>query len=102
MVVRAIAIIVISLIMVSFFILVMMRVEPEHGFLAIFFEVVSAFATVGLTLGITPFLSVTGKLLISILMIVGRVGPLTLALAIGQKRKDAGNIKLPEGRIMIG
>lgn len=102
MVVRAIAIIVISLIMVSFFILLMMRVEPEHGFLALFFEVVSAFATVGLTLGVTPYLSLTGKLFIALLMIVGRVGPLTLALAIGQKKKDEGNVKYPDGRIMIG
>lgn len=102
MIVRAIAIIVISLIVASFFILLMMRVEPEHGFLALFFEVVSAFATVGLTLGVTPYLSVMGKILLILLMIIGRVGPLTLALAIGQKKKESGNIKYPDGRIMIG
>lgn len=101
-VVRAIAIIIISLIMVSFFILLMMRLEPEHDFLALFFEVVSAFATVGLSLGITPYLSMAGKFAIIVLMFVGRVGPLTLALAIGQKRKDIGNIEYPEGRVMIG
>lgn len=101
-VVRAIAIIVISLIMVSFFILLMMRLEPEHDFLALFFEVISAFATVGLSLGITPYLSAAGKLAIIVLMFVGRVGPLTLALAIGKKRKEDGNVKYPEGRVMIG
>ena len=88
--------------MVSFFILLMMRLEPEHDFLSLFFEVVSAFATVGLSLGITPYLSVAGKLVISLLMIVGRVGPLTMALAIGQNKKERGNIQYPEGRIMIG
>lgn len=101
-VVRAIAIIVISLIIVSFFILLMMRLEPEHDFLALFFEVVSAFATVGLSLGITPYLSIAGKLAIIILMFIGRVGPLTLALAIGQNRKEPGKVDYPEGRVMIG
>lgn len=102
LVVRAIAIIVISLIIVSFFILMMMRIEPEHDFLALFFEVVSAFATVGLSLGITPYLSAAGKLTIILLMFIGRVGPLTLAIAIGQKNQNTGNIDYPEGRVMIG
>lgn len=101
-VVRAIAIIVISLIIVSFFILLMMRIEPEHDFLALFFEVVSAFATVGLSLGITSYLSAAGKLTIVFLMFIGRVGPLTLAIAIGQKNKNTGNVDYPEGRVMIG
>ena len=102
LVVRAIAIIVISLIIVSFFILLMMRMEPEHSFLSIFFEVISAFSTVGLSLGITPFLSAAGKFALIVLMFIGRVGPLTLALAIGQKRKTAGKLDYPTGRIMIG
>lgn len=102
LVVRAVAIIVISLIIVSFFILLMMRFETEHGFLSIFFEVVSAFATVGLSLGITPYLSVAGKISIVVLMFIGRVGPLTLALAIGQQRKTPGKMDYPTGRIMIG
>jgi trk system potassium uptake protein TrkH len=86
-VVRATAIIVISLIIVSFFILLMMRLETEHSFLSIFFEVVSAFATVGLSLGITPYLSAAGKLAIILLMFIGRVGPLTLALPLDKKEK---------------
>jgi len=101
-VVRAISIIVISLIMVSFFILLMMRLEPEHDFLSLFFEVISAFATVGLSLGITPYLSVAGKIVLIIVMFIGRVGPLTLTLAIGQNRKDSGKVDYPDGRIMIG
>ncbi|MEE2671268.1 MAG: TrkH family potassium uptake protein [Bdellovibrionota bacterium] len=101
-VVRAIAIIVISLIIVSFFILLLMRLEPELEFLKIFFEVVSAFATVGLSLGVTPLLSSAGKFAIIFVMFIGRVGPLTLALALGQKNKDKGNVDYPEGRIMIG
>lgn len=101
-VVRATAIIVISLMIVSFFILLMMRIETEHGFLSIFFEVVSAFGTVGLSLGATPFLTIAGKLSIVALMFIGRVGPLTLALAIGQKRYESGKIEYPDGRVLIG
>ena len=62
----------------------------------------SAFATVGLSLGITPYLTAVGKLTLVILMFIGRVGPLTLALALGQKNKNIGNVEYPEGRIMIG
>jgi trk system potassium uptake protein len=102
LVVKATAIIVISLIIVSFFILLMMRLEPEQGFLDIFFEVVSAFATVGLSLGVTSELSSVGKLAITALMFVGRVGPLTMALAIGQKRQEEGNFEYPDGKVVIG
>lgn len=101
-VVRATAIIVISLIIVSFFILLMMRLETEHSFLSLFFEVMSAFATVGLSLGITPYLSVAGKLAMIVLMFIGRVGPLTLALAIGQKKEKGERIEYPDGRVLIG
>lgn len=101
-VVRAISIIVISLMICSGFILLLMRIETEHSFLSIFFEAVSAFATVGLSLGITPYLTVAGKAAIIALMFIGRIGPLTMALAIGQKKQDKGNFKYPTGRIMIG
>jgi len=101
-VVRATAIIIISLMIVSFFILLMMRIETEHGFLSIFFEVVSAFATVGLSLGVTPYLTAAGKLCLIALMFIGRVGPLTLALAIGQNREMTGKVEYPDGRILIG
>tara|TARA_Y100000768_G_C23956023_1_gene672846 strand:+ start:100 stop:546 length:447 start_codon:yes stop_codon:yes gene_type:complete len=102
LVVRAISIIVISLMICSAFILLLMRLETEHSFLSIFFEVVSAFATVGLSLGITPYLTVAGKAVIIVLMFIGRIGPLTMALAIGQKKEEAGKFKYPTGRIMIG
>ena len=102
LVVRSIAIIVISLIIVSGFILIMMRTEPEQGFLEIFFEVVSAFATVGLSLGITPYLTSAGKLTLVILMFIGRTGPMTMALAIAQRRSGPNNVEYPSGRVMIG
>jgi len=101
-VVKATALTFISIILMSAFILVMMKIEPEHSFLSIFFEVISAGGTVGLTLGLTPYLSVAGKLIISFVMFVGRVGPITLLLAIAQQKQVRGKIDYPVGRIMIG
>lgn len=67
------------------------------------YEVVSAVATVGLTTGITPLLSTAGKLVIIVLMYLGRLSPVTMALIFASKvgRKNT-KAKLPEERIMIG
>src|SRR5680860_127154 len=71
--------------------------------LSVLFEVTSAFGTVGLSLGLTPTLSVVGKIAIILTMFIGRVGPLTLAFVLSQKRnKQVGHIKYPDERIMIG
>jgi trk system potassium uptake protein TrkH len=76
--------------------------QPGITDLKLLFEVVSAFGTVGLTAGVTPFLTVAGKLLITLTMFAGRVGPLTLAVALGQRRISRSPIHLPEDRVMIG
>ena len=101
-VVKSIAIFIISLVVVSVGILVMMRIEPDKSFLSLFFEVVSAFGTVGLSLGITPFLTILGKMTIIILMFVGRVGPMTLVLAIGSRAAIPRKVEYPEGKVLIG
>jgi trk system potassium uptake protein TrkH len=101
-VVKSIAIFIISLMVVSGGILVMMRLEPDKSFLAIFFEVTSGFSTAGLSLGITPLLSVMGKMVMTVLMFVGRVGPLTLILAIGSRTVIPSKVEYPEGKILIG
>ena len=101
-VVKSIAIFIISLIVVSTGVLVMARVEPDKSFLSIIFEVISAFGTVGLSLGITPFLSVLGKFCIIIMMYLGRVGPLTLVLAVGSRVVLPSKVEYPEGKVLIG
>jgi trk system potassium uptake protein TrkH len=101
-VVKSIAIFIISLIVVSVGILIMMRIEPDKSFLALFFEVISAFGTVGLSLGITPFLTVLGKLTLVVMMFIGRVGPLTLVLAVGSRVIMPNKVEYPEGKILIG
>ncbi|WP_231169724.1 TrkH family potassium uptake protein [Clostridium botulinum] len=67
----------------------------------ILYEVTSAFGTVGLTLGLTPHLSIVGKFLICATMYIGRIGPLTLVMALSSK-KDKSLIKYPDGKILVG
>ena len=101
-VVKATALIILSISVASFFIFLLMKFEPEQEFLSIFFEVASASGTVGLSLGITPFLSAIGKICIGLLMFIGRIGPLTMVLAIGETKASRGGLDYPDGRIMIG
>ncbi|NOU99768.1 TrkH family potassium uptake protein [Paenibacillus planticolens] len=69
--------------------------------LKILFEVTSAFATVGLTMGLTPDLTTFGKILISLTMFAGRLGPITLAYAL-QPKQEKELYRYPEGKITIG
>jgi trk system potassium uptake protein TrkH len=77
--------------------LMMLQSQPS-GQLA--FEAVSAFGTVGLSLGATPHLETPAKLVVVLLMIAGRIGPLSLALLFGRKLQSA--VRHPEARIMVG
>ena len=67
----------------------------------ILFEVVSAFGTVGLSTGITGSLRILSKIIIITLMFIGRLGPMTLIIALSQK-PDQIRVKYPEGNILIG
>jgi trk system potassium uptake protein TrkH len=65
------------------------------------FETVSAFATCGLSAGVTPKLSDPGRLVITLVMFVGRIGPVTLALAL-VARPRVRRFEVPEERVLIG
>lgn len=74
----------------------------EHtDFLTALFETVSGFGTVGLTMGLTPHLTSFGKILITLTMYFGRVGPLTVAFALWQRQK-ARKFSYPEEKIIVG
>lgn len=73
------------------------------GFEEILFESISAFATVGLSMGITPTLSVVSKLMLCLVMLIGRTGPITMGFALVKKvNKTQVNIKYPNSDIMVG
>jgi len=71
-------------------------------FIQVLFEEVSAFATVGLSMGITPQLSISGKLIVIATMFLGRLGPLTLAFALTEQMRKKSHIKYPEERVTVG
>jgi trk system potassium uptake protein TrkH len=97
---RALAVIFIALgvVVTSAFSLMIVENRP---FVDVLFETVSAFGTVGLSRGITPELSSTGKVILMVTMLVGRIGPLTLALALGE-REIRGVYEYPEEYVMLG
>lgn len=75
-------------------------IEPEFSFMQILFEVTSAFGTVGLSTGITPSLSDLSKLIITLTMFIGRLGPLTMATI--WTFKPTSNVHYLEEDITIG
>jgi trk system potassium uptake protein len=75
--------------------------DPEHGMLPLAFETFSAFGTVGLSMGITANLSAAGKLVVVALMFAGRLGPLTLALALLQEPRGH-RVQRPAEEIVVG
>lgn len=65
------------------------------------FEQISAFATAGLSTGITSDLTSFGKIVIIVSMYIGRIGTLTLALALN-KKEPSNNFTYPQGHVMVG
>ena len=97
---RAMTIIIITL--GIFMVINMLLLTTENApFLTVMFETASAVGTVGLSVGLTPNLTEWGKLIITITMFIGRIGPLTIAYAI-RPRQTKNLYRHPEGRIIIG
>lgn len=73
----------------------------DFGLVEVLFETVSAAATVGLTMGLTPQLNIVSKIIIMILMYGGRVGGLTLGMVLAEKKNNVP-LKKPRENILIG
>ncbi len=97
---RAVTVILVSLGIVTLSVFLLTMTE-NAGFLNLLFESFSAFGTVGLSTGITPELTVAGRIIIIGTMFVGRLGPLTLVLALVQRQKTTA-YRFPEEQIRIG
>ncbi len=99
---RSLAIAMISLGALVSVTIVLSVIEP-YPFIDVLFQATSALATVGLTPFEISKLCLTSKILTILSMYVGRVGPLTLTLALAKRQWSGNNnIKYPEGRIVIG
>lgn len=99
-VLQAVAMSVVALTVVMALGLLVNSLEPAR-FERVLFEVMSAAATVGLSTGITPGLTPVSKLVLCMAMLLGRVGPFSLALALLQRARPA-EIRFPRGEVSIG
>jgi trk system potassium uptake protein TrkH len=79
-----------------------LSIVTDAPLIDILYETISATATVGLTRGITPTLDTAGKIIISITMYLGRVGPISLVTAFTLKNKTMNIIKEPTEEISVG
>ena len=102
---KAFAVVVIALGLVFTVTILLTITESGAGvpFEQYLFEATSAFGTVGLTMGLTQKLTAIGKIIVAITMYAGRIGPLTLLVAIAIRSDNKTNsIKYPEGKILVG
>ena len=100
---RALAVAMLALGLVGIVALVLSITENDKPFqfIDVLFETVSAFGTVGLSTGITPALTLAGKLIIIATMFAGRLGPLTLALSLVQGQRTT-EYRYPQDQVRIG
>ncbi|RRK11584.1 Trk family potassium uptake protein [Lactiplantibacillus garii] len=102
---RALLLIFLASIVITIATLILTQTEKiPHGFGLeyVLFEVLSAFGTVGLSLGLTPHLTVIGKLVIMLLMFIGRVGIFTSLYALTKRQAKVNQIRYPVENILIG
>ena len=102
---RVLVMLVIALIVINSVVFVLTLTEEEvlameNGFVTLTFEIISAFATVGLSMGATAKLTAVGKIILSLCMLAGRIGPLALVLAIGGDRPN--KFDYPHESVMLG
>lgn len=97
---RALAVLVLSASVVGVVVFIL-TITENADFIKILFEAVSAFGTVGLSTGITPDLSIAGRIVIIVTMFIGRLGPLTLTLALVRAQRTS-TYHFPKEGIRIG
>jgi trk system potassium uptake protein TrkH len=97
---RSLSIVILSLLWIAGVVFILLVSERNIQFIDILFEAVSAFSTLGASIGITESLSSFGKIIITLTMLVGRIGVISLLLAIST-RKEQADYSYPEERIMI-
>ncbi|KXB69055.1 potassium uptake protein, TrkH family [Leptotrichia wadei] len=99
---KAITVLFISLIYTTICVFLLILFERNKNLLDLVFEVFSAFGTVGLSRNLTPSLADISKFILIVTMFVGRVGPLTIALALSKSNLKKGRYTYPQENILIG
>lgn len=105
LIIRAFAICTIGLLFAYLGLFVLTMTEPNLHVVDLIFEAFSAFATVGLSAGVTPLLSSAGKVVIIVLMYIGRIGPVTLLLTFAKKenmRQGKVEIRYLDEDVLLG
>lgn len=97
---KAVTVMIMATILIVVSIIILSLIEP-HSITALLFETTSAFGTVGLSLGITSELTAFSKVILMILMFIGRVGVVTFLLSF-RKDDPLHTIRYPKERIIIG
>lgn len=97
---KAMAVISLSIAWIEIITFLLLILEPQYAFIDILFEVVSAFATLGLSLGITASLGIISKCLLILTMFIGRLGSLSVLLALKYQKRPQ-DFSYPEERVMI-
>lgn len=104
---KAVRVFVVSIVVIVVATLILLKteisgssVESSGSFLKVLFEVVSAYSTCGLSMGLTPELSVPGRVVVCLVMFIGRMGPLFLVSAVMKKTEE--NMWYAEEDIMVG
>lgn len=97
---KALSVLAVSAGTVTLFSILLLHLE-QKPMRDVMFEVVSAFGTVGLSTGLTPSLSTAGRVAVTLLMFIGRLGPITIAFALMRRRVPARH-EYAEERMMIG
>ena len=100
---QAVTVLISALIIISCMTMVLSALNPEIAFVDMMFEVISALATCGYSLGITASLTTTSKLLLIIIMYIGRVSTVTMTMAVaGKKFKQNNLVNYPKDEVVIG
>lgn len=103
---KSLAIIIMMMMLIFSFTIILTVTEKglgtEYEFIDLLYEVVSALGTVGLSTGITSSLSTIGKFIIMLCMFIGRLGPITVVLALSFRKRKKINLHYPEEKILVG
>ncbi len=99
---KALTIFIVYFSAIAFFSALLVLFESSKQPIDVVFEAVSAFGTVGLSVGVTPGLSVAGKIVTILAMITGRIGILTVLILMITSSSKKESVRYPESRILVG